>query len=414
MHSAIDPTAFAADFAAMSTHGATPGGGVDRQAATPEDGQTRSWFAELMSAAGVPTYFDAIGNQYAPIELVPGADYVFVGSHLDSQPLAGRFDGAYGVLAGAHAALAVRAAAEEGKIQPRFNLVVVNWFNEEGSRFAPSMMGSSVACGTLELSEALQAQDLRGVTVAEAFESLGWDLSGSLPPAHAYLEIHVEQGKELERAGTSIGLVTSTWGAKKFQVKARGEQGHTGSTLMADRHDALFGAAIVIAEVERMTREFAPGTLQASVSQLTLEPNSPVTIAREVVFNVDLRSFDAAVLDEAHAKLEAITARAAQEARIVFDCNLTHAWGRLEYPPAGVEVARRVAQELGLSHQEIMTVAGHDSTNYKDVVPTIMLFVPSHQGISHNEAEFTSMKDCIAGVRMLTGCVEEVVTGAFA
>ena len=396
---------FLADFQAMSANGATPGGGVERQAASAGDNLNRAWFHEVLESLGARVIYDEIGNQYGLFELAPGAEYVGLGSHLDSQPLAGRFDGAYGVLAAAHAAGRV---AQSG-VTARYNLAVINWFNEEGSRFAPSMMGSSVFVGTLALGDAHSATDLAVVTVAQAQKEADWGPRGEAPKLASYAEIHVEQGKELEAAGNTIGLVTATWGAKKFQAVVSGEQGHTGSTLMADRKDALFGASLIIASVERLTHEFAEGQLQASVSQLTLEPNSPVTIAREVRFNVDVRSPSTEVLEKAQARLQEIIAEAEEESRTSVELSPTHEWALNPYPAAGVALAREVVEELGYSHQEIYTVAGHDSTNLKEVVPTVMLFIPSVDGISHNEKEFTTEEDCVAGLDVLTHVAQRLV-----
>ena len=412
----IQPTGerFLSDFAAMSENGATPGGGVERQAASEGDVKNRAWFAVVLEDFGAEVGYDEIGNQYGLFELVPGAPYVAVGSHLDSQPLAGRFDGAYGVLAGAHAAARVAAKAKSGELAPRFNLAVVNWFNEEGSRFAPSMMGSSVFTGTLDLAAAREATDLQGMTAGEAIDAAKWAPLIDVPELATYAEIHVEQGRELEDNGNQIGLVTATWGARKFVATVHGEQGHTGSTMMRDRRDALFGASLVIAGVRRLTEEFEEGQLQASVSQLTLEPNSPVTIAREVRFNVDLRSPSAEVLEKAQARVDEIVAAASDEAKVDVDLELTHEWTLNPYPEAGVELARACAEELGLSHQEIFTVAGHDSTNMKEHYPTVMLFIPSVDGISHNEAEYTTDEDCLTGLALLTRVLEELAVGKLA
>lgn len=396
---------FLSDFQAMSANGATAGGGVERQAASAGDNLNRAWFHEVLESLGARVIYDEIGNQYGLFEIAPDAEYVGLGSHLDSQPLAGRFDGAYGVLAAAHAAGRV---AQSGATA-RYNLAVINWFNEEGSRFAPSMMGSSVFVGTLALERAYSATDLAGVTVAQAQEEAGWSPRGEAPKLAAYAEIHVEQGKELEAAGNTIGLVTATWGAKKFQAVVSGEQGHTGSTLMADRKDALFGASLIIASVERLTHEFEEGQLQASVSQLTLEPNSPVTIAREVRFNVDVRSPSTEVLDKAQARLQEIIAEAEEESRTSVELTPTHEWALNPYPAVGVALAREIVEELGYTHQEIYTVAGHDSTNLKEVVPTVMLFIPSVDGISHNEKEFTTEEDCVAGLDVLTHVAQRLV-----
>ena len=400
---------FLNDFEAMSVNGATPGGGVERQAASEGDIKNRQWFAKLLNELGATVIYDEIGNQFGLFEFDPALPYVGLGSHLDSQPLAGRFDGAYGVLASAHAAARLAERIKTTGEQPTRNIVVINWFNEEGSRFAPSMMGSSVFTGKMELEEALKSTDLAGITVEEAISQADWQPVQAPPKVSEYAEIHVEQGKDLEGAGNQIGLVTATWGARKFQLTVNGEQGHTGSTLMADRKDALFGASLIIAAVRRLTSKYQTGQLQASVSQLTLEPNSPVTIAREVKFNVDLRSPDSEVLESAQQELESIILAAEDESKTSIEKEQTHQWELNPYPEEGIEVSRRVVEDLGISHQEIFTVAGHDSTNMKDVVPTVMLFIPSKDGISHNEAEYTSPEDCLTGVRVFTEVAAQLI-----
>ena len=403
---------FLADFAAMSSFGATSGGGIDRQAASTGDIAVRAWFGEKVTEYGGRVVFDEIGNQFGIFEFTRDAPYVLVGSHLDSQPLAGRFDGSYGVLAGLHAVARNADALRSLPEPPTVNLAVVNWFNEEGSRFSPSMMGSAVYTGTLDIAEARTATDLRGVTVEDAQRKADWSpvvAGDDVPKASAYLEIHVEQGKELEKAHVPIGLVTSTWGARKFQITVRGEQGHTGSTLMTDRQDALFGAALVITSVRHMTEELEPEVLQASVSTMEVLPNSPVTISREVRMNLDLRSPDAATLTRAQERIGDIVNAAEREAKVSVELELTHSWDLNPYPVAGVELARSVAEKIGFPYREVRTVAGHDSTNMKETLPTVMLFIPSVNGISHNEREYTSDEDMLAGLTMLTATIEETV-----
>lgn len=411
MHDQDATGGFLEDFATMSGFGATPGGGVERQAGTAADHEVRAWFADWLGRAGFEVHHDAISNQYGLIELVPGAPYVLVGSHLDSQPLAGRFDGAYGVLAAAHAARETVRRVRDGSLSAACNLAVVNWFNEEGSRFTPSMMGSSVLTGKLPLETALAATDRSGATVAEVIAEPGDALDFTPPPVAAYAEIHIEQGRGLEESGTTIGLVDRTWAASKYRIVVHGEQSHTGSTVMADRRDALYGAALVIVAARELTDELPEGTLHSSVSELELAPNSPVTVARLVEINLDLRSPDESVLERANALLEERLAAIEERARVRIERRLTHQWGLLAYQPEGVELARSAAAELGLSHAPTMTVAGHDSTNMKDVAPTVMLFVPSIQGISHNEGERTSDEDSLAGVALLTEVTARLVAG---
>ena len=405
---------FSADFAALSLIGATAGGGVHRLAGTAEDGEMRTWLRVWLETRGFTVRVDAIGNMFGLIEWIPGVPFVLVGSHLDSQPMAGRFDGAYGVLAAAHAAIRVRRHFEVAGIVPDVNLAVVNWFNEEGARFQPSMMGSAVLTGKLSVDEALAITDPDGISVEDALTAIGYRGTDAPPEAAAYAEIHIEQGRHLEEDGVSIGLVHATWAAHKYSAVVRGEQSHTGSTVMADRRDALVGASRLVVALRDLVDEFPVAALHTSVGQLFALPNSPVVVASEVRMVLDLRSADAALLAEADARLQSMVAAIEERDGVRIELTRAHFWGVQSYQPEGVELARRVAEELGLSSQRMMTLAGHDSTNLKDIVPTIMLFVPSVDGISHNEGEFTRDEDALAGVVMLTEVLARMCQGALA
>ncbi|SDX11435.1 N-carbamoyl-L-amino-acid hydrolase [Arthrobacter sp. cf158] len=404
-------TAFVQDFRTMSAFGATENGGVDRQAATIPDGEQRRWLAGLLEEHGFTVKFDHAGNQWGLYEAVPGAPYVVVGSHMDSQPTAGRYDGAYGVLAAAHAAFRLAARWEAGATAPTFNLAVVNWFNEEGSRFKPSMMGSSVYTGKLELQDALNTKDAAGVTVRDALDAIGCRGTYEGPEAAYCAEIHIEQGRSMERDGVTIGLVSSNWAANKYEFVVHGEQAHTGSTVIADRKDALLGASMLVVAARELADRF-PGVLHTSVGQLNVYPNSPVVVPSRVNLLLDLRSADEAVLAEADALLHARITEIEQLANITVEKNHSHSWAVTPYQPEGVELAAKVAADLGLSNKEVMTLAGHDSTNMKDIVPTVMLFVPSVDGISHNEHEYTTDQDIVAGLTMLTEVVARLCDGA--
>lgn len=413
--------AFLADWATHSRFGAVAGtNGVDRQAASQADGEQRRWFAQLLEAQGFTVHRDEIGNQFGLLELVPGAPYVLTGSHMDSQPTAGRFDGAYGVMASAYACFRIAdelRAAPEGA---RYNLAVVNWFNEEGSRFKPSIMGSAVFTGKLGLAEALATQDPRGVTVAAALDAIDERGSGPVFGAEtgrelgSYAEIHVQQGRSMEEEGVTIGLVNATWAAHKFDFRVTGAQAHSGSTLMVDRRDALLGAARLVVAARELVDEFEPGQLHTACGELNVYPNSPVVVASEVRLLLDLRSPSAEVIRAAHASLMETVSRVQRDDRVGIEIVAEHAWDQNPYPEAGVELAREVAVELGLTHDRVMTVAGHDSTNMKDQVPTVMLFVPSVDGISHSLDEFTHDADLVAGLAHLTGVVRKLAAGALA
>lgn len=412
--SAQETGSFLADFRSMSTFGATAGGGVDRQAGTAADGQVRNWFRGLLEGHGFEVRYDAVGNQFAVLELVPGAPCIAVGSHLDSQPLGGKYDGAYGVLAGAHAAIRLLEKVRRGELDAQFNIAVVNWFNEEGCRFKPSMMGSAVFTGKLPLGQVLATTDPSGTTVQEALESIGTIGDFEVDLA-AYLEIHIEQGRSLEDAGLTIGLVESTWGANKYEFIVHGEQAHTGATVIADRHDALLGASALVMAAREIADTFstAEHAVITSCGEFTVFPNSPVVVASRVNLLVDIRSTNPDVLAAADAELHRRVAAIEKSASVRIERGAEHVWAAKAYDQAGMELAGACAQELGLPHGTVRTLAGHDSTNLKDVVPTIMLFVPSVEGISHNEKELTSDEDMLAGLDLLTELLGRVAAGGF-
>ena len=216
----------------------------------------------------------------------------------------------------------------------------------------------------------------------------------------------------MEQDGVTIGLVNATWAAHKFEFRVTGEQAHSGSTLMPERRDALLGAARLVVAARELVDEFAPGSLHTACGELNVYPNSPVVVASEVELLLDLRSPDAEVIRAAHASLMATVERVQREDRVGIEVIAEHAWDQNPYPEHGVELAREVAEELGLTHDRVMTVAGHDSTNMKDEVPTVMLFVPSVDGISHNLAEYTRDEDLLAGIAHLTGVVGRLAAGA--
>ncbi|MGV9713940.1 M20 family metallo-hydrolase [Gordonia sp. NPDC003424] len=402
---------FLTDFATMSTFGATERGGVDRQAATESDGAQRSWLKSWLTDHGFETGYDSVGNQFGLLTPHPGAPYILTGSHMDSQPRGGRFDGAYGVLASAHAAVRALARWSESNEVPQFNVAVVNWFNEEGCRFVPSMMGSSVFSGKMSGEDALSTTDLNGVSVREALAEVGTVGDFVMPAVSGYAEIHIEQGRSLENSNTTIGLVSATWGARKLALTVTGDQSHTGSTLMSDRRDALLGASMVVVLARELAEEFADAPLHTSVSQMVIEPNSPVVVAREVRFNLDMRSPDESTLRAAEASLRKRLSSIEDRAQVSIAVECTHEWGQNPFPQEGVALARKAAEHLGLTNAEVLTVAGHDSVNIKEMVPSVMLFVPSVDGVSHNEGEFTRNEDSCAGVDMLTEVLYRMMAG---
>ena len=400
-----------ASFAELSRIGATEAGGVERQAATAADGETRAWFRRFASERGWLTRVDGIGNLYALVELVPGAPSVYLGSHLDSQPRGGRFDGAYGVLAALHAAdrLQRRAAAEPGAVA--YNLCVVDWFNEEGGRFQPSIMGSSVFAGIMDRETMLKVTDDDGITVREALAAIGQLGTDEPPTPAAYAEIHIEQGRILEREGIGFGAVDSTWYTQKLDIEVDGEQSHTGATLMADRHDALYVASRVITMLHDICDEFEPEALLSAVGYFTVEPNSPIVVNRYVHMVGDLRSNDPQIVHQARDRLVERFAELARETEVRITARDVDIRPKLHYPEAGIELVEKVAADAGVEVRRMQTMAGHDSVPMNTVVPTVMIFIPSVDGVSHCEREFTRDEDLLAGVDFLENVVWELLQG---
>ncbi|MFB0833971.1 M20 family metallo-hydrolase [Arthrobacter halodurans] len=410
----MNAQAFLTDFHYVATFGATDNNGVDRQAATAEDKISRDWFAAFARQRNWETRVDGIGNMFALVEFTPGAPYILIGSHLDSQPLGGRFDGAYGVIAGLHAAERVAERVREEGARPPFNLAVVNWFNEEGGRFAPSIMGSSVFAGLMDQDRMLAVRDLQGTSVREALEGIGYLGADERPEVAGYAEIHIEQGRILEREGYTIGAVDYSWHTQKLDIEVLGEQSHTGATAMADRHDALVAASKVVLMVHDVTKDFEEEALVSSVGQLTLEPNSPIVVPRRVHLVADLRSASPETVAAARATLLEQIAALAVEHDIRINVKDFDVRGIQRYPEDGLELAEKVAADLGLGARRIRTMAGHDSVALNRIVPTVMMFIPSVDGVSHCEREFTTDEDMVAGVDALAGVAWEMVRGALA
>lgn len=391
--------------------GATPDHGVERQAATAEDKQTRDWFCRFAERHGWRTLVDGIGNLFALVEFAPDAPYILVGSHLDSQPRGGRFDGAYGVMAGLHAAERVQQHHADLGSTPKYNLAVVDWFNEEGGRFSPSLMGSAVFAGLKDREEMLARTDLAGVSVQEALTEIGYLGTDEGPRPIGYVEIHIEQGRILEREGITLGAVDSSWYTQKLDIEILGEQSHTGATLMQDRRDALYAAAPVIMAFNEVTHEYPPESLVSSVGQIVVEPNSPIVVNRRVHLVGDLRANDPAIVQDARNRLVARCAEIAEQHNVEIIAKDFDIRPNLYFPEEGVELQEKVATDLGVEIRRMQTMAGHDAIALNTLAPTVMMFIPSVDGVSHCEREFTRDADMLTGVEALTGVLLRMLEG---
>ncbi|MCY0386148.1 Zn-dependent hydrolase [Robbsia sp. Bb-Pol-6] len=397
-----DYAAFAALFAQSCRIGATAAGGLHRLAASVDDGRARTMLCDWLRQHAFEVRVDPVGNIFGLMTFDPAAPYVLCGSHLDSQPSAGRFDGSYGVIAAAVAIAALARHAAETGVPPACNFCVVNWTNEEGARFQPSLTGSSVFVGAMPLPQALALRDAAGVTLGAALEEIGF--AGAHPvaiPVAAYAEIHVEQGPTLERRRAAIGVVRETWAASKWRVRFDGEQNHTGPTPMAQRRDALLAAAHAIVQV-RAEADRHGLEMHSSVGRLDIYPNSPNIVPAQATLLIELRSRDVALLGEAGERLAATLQRIADMTGtqcVVEDRQLREP-GKLD--AALCDLALDTGLRLRLATENSVTISGHDAINLSRAYPSCLLFVPSRNGVSHNEAEFTSDEDMHRGLRFLT------------
>src|SRR5512138_2151872 len=381
--------------------GATPKGGVRRVTLTAADREGREQFALWCRDAGLELRVDAIGNMFARRNgSDAGAAPVVMGSHLDTQPNGGRFDGAYGVMAG----LEVVRALNDAAIATRAPLEVACWTNEEGSRFVPTMMGSGVFTGVYRLEDVLENRDTDGISVREALETIGYRGEAEPHRVGAYFEAHIEQGPVLEDTRTTIGVVQGALGQRWFDILIAGQDAHAGPTPMHLRKDAMLAAAQLTLEVNRIATRF-PDSARGTVGHLQVKPNSRNVIPGEVRMTVDLRNARNETLSSMRKELEETAAAIAQERRVSIDMQEVVYFPPSEFAPELVERVRAAAKRLGFSHRDIVSGAAHDAVYLARVAPTAMVFVPCEGGISHNEIENARPEDLAAGCSVMLEAV---------
>lgn len=369
----------------MAEIGATGNGGCRRLALTPEDKAGRDLFADWCRQAGLSVSIDRMGNMFARR---PGRDDghppVVTGSHLDTQPHGGRFDGVYGVLAGLEV---VRTLNEHG-IETDAPIEVAVWTNEEGARFAPAMLGSGVFAGAFDLDYGLSRADGDGVTLGEALNAIGYAGGAACGgrPFTAFFEAHIEQGPILEHEGQTIGVLSGVQGIRWYDVVVTGQDAHAGPTPMELRRDALVGAAAMVTALDGLARAHAPHG-RATVGVIEAVPGSRNTLPGEVRFTADLRHPDADTLAAIDAAFRQTLAEIAASRRL--GITIEEIWYSPPTPfdPDCVSAVRRATQALGICHMDMVSGAGHDAVYIARVAPTGMIFVPCEGGLSHNEAE---------------------------
>ncbi len=398
----VDKARLQSRMEAISAFGATAGGGVTRLALSDADrdarGQLTAWLTEL----GCEIHVDAMGNIFA---VLPGKDRtlppVMTGSHGDSQPLGGRFDGMLGVVAGVEVVNALRDAG----VTLLRDLVVADWTNEEGSRFTPGCSGSGVWAGKLEQEAMYALKDQQGLSLGEELSRIGFmGNSGYFPrPVHAAFELHIEQGPVLEEKNIPIGVPQGIVCLRWYNVRVKGVPNHAGPTPMTSRHDAMYAFSLMTARIFEIAR--ASGQVVATVGEVHVSPNSRNVIAGDVQFTIDVRGWDESATDEVCLRIE----RALDEAAKQAGCEVTpeRIWqvSRVPFDQRLREMVREASSSLSLPCLDMVSGASHDMIYIAQVVPGAMIFVPSIGGRSHAEVENTSWQDCAAGTDVLLQCL---------
>ena len=384
----------------LANFGATALGGVNRQALSNEEIDARKQLFTWAEELNLKPLRDDAGNLFFRKEGInPDLDPVMTGSHIDSQPTGGKFDGAYGVLAGFEA---IQALTEAG-IKTKRTIEIAVWMNEEGSRFAPGMMGSEAFSDIRPLEKILEVKDKAGVSVEESLKTVlaATPSAESVEvrrPVFAFIEAHIEQGPILEHSRKTIGVVTGIQGVRRMRVEVKGEEAHAGTTPRAARKDALWEASRMVSALHE--KLYVDDDVRFTIGMITLQPNVPSVIASRALFSIDIRHPDSVLLERLALDVDNICKDQ------VIACDVK-TWRIAEaesihFPSKIVTLIENVSNTLGISNTRIFSGAGHDARQLHFVCPTGMIFVPCERGISHNEAENANPKDLAAGARVLS------------
>jgi beta-ureidopropionase / N-carbamoyl-L-amino-acid hydrolase len=385
--------------------GATEKGGVCRLALTDLDRQARDLFRQWCEAAGCSLTVDKMGNIFARR---PGKDNslppVMTGSHIDTQPTGGKFDGNYGVMSG----LAVIRTLNDFNYETTRPIEVVVWTNEEGSRFAPAMVASGVFAGVFDLDYGLSRKDVDGKSMGEELARIGYagETACGGRPIAAFFEAHIEQGPILEAEGKTIGVVQGVQGIRWYEITVTGQEAHAGPTPMPRRKDALLGASRMVNAINRIGLAHAPNAC-ATVGMLQVSPNSRNVIPGKVFLTIDFRHPDAEVLKGMGAEGKAECEKIAAEIGLELDFKEIWYSPPVKFADECVAAVAKAAEDLGFSNRAIISGAGHDAVYLSRVAPTGMIFVPCKDGISHNEIEDAKQDELAAGCDVLLRAIIE-------
>ena len=389
----------------MAKIGPGVAGGNNRQTVTDEDGEGRHLFQSWCTAAGMTMGLDQMGNMFAHrVGTDADALPVYVGSHLDTQPTGGKYDGVLGVLSG----LEIIRTLNDLNIQTKHPIVVTNFTNEEGTRYAPALLSSGVFVGIHTQEWAYEREDANGLKFGAELERIGWkgDEEVGARKMHAFFELHIEQGPILEAEAMEVGVVTHGQGLSWTQVTITGRESHTGSTPMPMRKNAGLGMARVLELVDEIAWSHKPHAVGAA-GHIDVYPNSRNVIPGKVVFTIDFRSPELAIIEDMNARLRRGAQKICDEMGLEVTFEKVGGFDPVEFDAGCVSAVRNAAERLGYSHRDLISGAGHDACLINRVAPTAMVMCPCVDGLSHNEAEEISKDWAVAGTDVLLHAVLE-------
>ena len=399
----IDPDRLWDSLMEMAKIGPGIAGGNNRQTLTDEDAEGRALFQTWCEKAGMDMGVDTMGNMFATrAGTDPDASPVYVGSHLDTQPTGGKYDGVLGVLGG----LELVRTLNDLDVSTKHPIVVVNWTNEEGTRFAPAMLASGVFAGRHDQDWAYNRTDSDGKKFGDELKRIGWvgDEKVGSRKMHAMFELHIEQGPILEAENKDIGVVTHGQGLRWIECKITGKESHTGSTPMHMRKNAGRGLALVTELVHEIAMKNQPNAVGA-IGHIDVYPNSRNIIPGQIVCTIDMRTHLLDKLQSMVAELEERAPKLCEEIGVEFECSIVGQFDPPAFDEGCVSAVREAAEELGYSHMDIISGAGHDACWINDLAPTAMIMCPCEDGLSHNEAEEISKEWAQAGTDVLLHAV---------
>ena len=399
----IDPDRLWDTLMEMAKIGPGIAGGNNRQTLTDEDAEGRELFQKWCQDAGMDMGLDTMGNMFATrAGSDPDALPVYVGSHLDTQPTGGKYDGVLGVLGG----LEVIRTLNDLDVTTKHPIVVVNWTNEEGTRFAPAMLASGVFAGKHDQDWAYDRVDSEGKKFGDELKRIGWvgEEKVGAREMHAMFELHIEQGPILEAENKDIGVVTHGQGLRWIECKITGKESHTGSTPMRMRKNAGRGLALVTELVHEIAMKHQPNAVGA-IGHIDVYPNSRNIIPGQIVCTVDMRTHLLDILDAMVAEFEEKAPKLCSDIGVEFECSIVGQFNPPAFDEGCVSAVREAAEELGYSHMDIVSGAGHDACWINDLAPTAMIMCPCEDGLSHNEAEEISKEWAQAGTDVLLHAV---------